>query len=92
MACWTSSSAWGEFVAEDYSIADMAIYPWIVPWKAQGQNLEDFPHIARWFAAIRARPAVIRAYDKGEALKPQQTEFTDEQRKMLFGQSAKSVQ
>ncbi len=81
----------GEFVAGDYSIADMAIYPWIVPWKAQGQMLEDFPHIARWFATIRSRPAVIRAYEKGEALKPKQAEFTEEQRKLLFGQSAKTI-
>jgi GST-like protein len=51
-----------EFVAGDYSIADMAIYPWIVPWKLQLQNLDDFPHLKRWFQAIEARPAVQRAY------------------------------
>ena len=50
------------FVAGDYSIADMAIYPWIVPYERQGQKLEDFPHLKRWFEAIRARPAVGRAY------------------------------
>ena len=46
-----------EFVAGEYSIADMASYPWIVPWKRQGQNLDDFPHLRRWFEAIRHRPA-----------------------------------
>ncbi len=56
-----------DFVAGDYSIADMAIYPWIVPYKNQGQNLNDFPNLKRWFAAMSARPAVKRAYDKGKA-------------------------
>jgi hypothetical protein len=40
----------------------MASYPWIVPWKRHGQNLDDFPNLKRWFEAIHARPAVIRAY------------------------------
>ena len=44
-----------EFVAGEYSIADMACYPWIVPHERQGQNLDDFPHLRRWFAAIAAR-------------------------------------
>lgn len=44
-----------EFLAGEYSIADMACYPWIVPFKAQGQNLDDFPNLRRWFDAIRAR-------------------------------------
>ena len=43
-----------EFVAGEYSIADMACYPWIVPHERQGQNLDDFPHLRRWFAAIAA--------------------------------------
>jgi GST-like protein len=50
-----------DFVAGDYSIADMAPYPWIVPHENQGQKLEDFPHLKRWFEAIRARPATERA-------------------------------
>ena len=51
-----------EFVAGAYSIADMAAYPWIVPHEAQGQKLDDFPHLKRWFEAIRSRPATVRAY------------------------------
>ncbi|MGL4605798.1 MAG: glutathione binding-like protein [Iodobacter sp.] len=51
-----------EFIAGDYSIADMACYPWIVPYAQQGQNLDDFPALKRWFNAISARPAVQRAY------------------------------
>lgn len=56
-----------EFVAGEYSIADIAIYPWIVPYERQGQNLENFPNIQRWFEAIKARPATLRAYEKAEA-------------------------
>jgi GST-like protein len=47
-----------EYVAGDYSIADMACYPWIVPHQRQQQNLDDF-RLKRWFEAIRARPAVV---------------------------------
>jgi GST-like protein len=52
-----------EFLADTYSIADMASYPWIVPHDLQGQNLADFPHVKRWFEAIKARPATRRAYE-----------------------------
>ena len=52
-----------EFVANVYSIADMAIYPWIVPHERQQQQLDDFPHLKRWFSAIKGRPAVVRAYE-----------------------------
>ncbi len=70
-----------------YSIADMAAYPWIVPWTRQGQNLDDFPHVRRWFDAIRARPATVRAYARADEVNNQAT-VTDESRKVLFGQTA----
>jgi GST-like protein len=57
-----------EFVAGAFSIADMAAYPWVVPHEAQGQNLADFPHLQRWFAAIKNRPATIRAYALAESI------------------------
>jgi len=56
------------FIAGDYSIADMASYPWIVPHERQGQKLADFPNLARWFAVMSTRDAVKRAYAKGAAL------------------------
>ncbi|QHI97248.1 thiol:disulfide oxidoreductase [Xylophilus rhododendri] len=59
-----------EFVAGDYSIADMAIYPWIVPHTRQQQDLADFPNLQRWFQAIAARPAVQRAYALVERFQP----------------------
>ena len=58
------------FVAGEYSIADMASYPWIVPHERQGQNIADFPHLKRWLEAIAARPAVVRAYDKAKEVNP----------------------
>jgi GST-like protein len=56
------------FIAGDYSIADMASYPWIVPHERQGQKLADFPNLARWFAVMSTRDAVKRAYAVGAAL------------------------
>ena len=60
-----------EFVAgSEYSIADMAIYPWIVSHKWQSQNLEDFPHVQRWFNHIKDRPATVKAYALVQKLNP----------------------
>jgi len=80
------------FIAGDYSIADMAIYPWIVPYERQGQKLEDFAHLKRWFESIRSRPAVARAYEKAKAINPKPPGIrTAEERAILFGQTAASV-
>lgn len=71
---------------DDYSIADMAIYPWIVPWEKQRQTLEEFPDLERWFDMVKARPAVRRAYALVEEINPQAGVAMDEQaRKHLFG-------
>ena len=75
-----------EFMAGDYSIADMASYPWIVPHERQGQKMEDFPHLQRWFEAIRARPATVRAYEAGEKYRTRET-VDEEAKKILFGQT-----
>ncbi|KUO54276.1 MAG: glutathione S-transferase [Alphaproteobacteria bacterium BRH_c36] len=77
-----------DWLAEDYSIADMAAYPWVVLWKGQLQNLDDFPNIRRWHTAIRNRPAVIRAYEKGKPWSSRAA-VTEEGKKLLFGQTAK---
>ncbi|NWA01543.1 glutathione binding-like protein [Pseudomonas gingeri] len=59
------------FVAgSEYSIADMAIYPWIVSHQRQSQKLEDFPHLHRWFKVIQARPATGRAYAWVDKINP----------------------
>jgi GSH-dependent disulfide-bond oxidoreductase len=59
-----------EYIAGDYSIADMACYPWIVPYERQKQNLDDFPYLKRWFLAVQKRPAVERAYLKAKDINP----------------------
>ncbi|HET7371659.1 MAG TPA: glutathione binding-like protein [Gammaproteobacteria bacterium] len=51
------------FIVGDYSIADMACYPWIVPHAPHGQDLNEFPHLKRWFEEVGARPAVLRTYE-----------------------------
>ena len=77
------------FVAgADYSIADMAIYPWIVPYERQGQNLADFPHLQRWFEAIKARPATISAYELAKTVNTTPSISSEESRRILFGQTA----
>lgn len=55
-----------DFIAGGYSIADIAAYPWIVPHEAQGQNLDDFPNLKRWFEVIGARPATVAAYARAQ--------------------------
>ncbi|TFL11139.1 thiol:disulfide oxidoreductase [Pusillimonas caeni] len=80
-----------EFISSEYSIADMACYPWIVSHERQGQNLDDFPNLKRWFDAIAARPATVRAYDVAKTVNSQPTVHDEEARKILFGQSAQTV-
>jgi GSH-dependent disulfide-bond oxidoreductase len=76
-----------EFMAGEYSIADMASYPWTLSWTNHNLNIDDFPNIKRWQATISARPAVVRAYAKAGEKKP----LTEEERKVLFDQDAKTV-
>ncbi len=79
-----------EYVAGDYSIADMASYPWINP-ERQSQDLAHFPHLARWRAAIAARPAVVRAYALAKTVNVQPSAVDDAARKLLYGQDRTSV-
>lgn len=83
--------AWREFIAGDaYTIADIAAYPWIVPWKRQQQDLDSFPNLRRWFNAVRERPATRRAYAKGEPY-ANRPAVTEEGKKILFGQTAQTT-
>lgn len=76
-----------EFLAGRYSIADMACYGWVVPWKRQGQNLDDLPHLKRWFETVGARPAVKRGMAVGEEKRKQPTDLKSDDRahEILFG-------
>lgn len=76
------------WVADDYSIADIAIYPWIVPHDRQQQSLSDFPNLEQWFCTMQARPAVVAAYEKGVPWSDRPA-VTNEGKKLLFGQTAK---
>jgi len=78
------------FVAGSFSIADIASYPWIVPHERQGQNLDDFPHLKRWYTEIGERPATMRAYAKAREINTQPT-VTEEAKKILFGQTARAA-
>jgi GST-like protein len=72
------------YLAGDYSIADMAVFPWIRPYERQGQKLEDYPNLKRWFDAINARPAVQRGLAV-LADKRRPGPMDDKQREILFG-------
>ncbi len=73
-----------DYITGEYSIADMACYPGIVPYEYQQQNLPDFPHLKRWFERIQARPATIVAYEKGKEISSSPV-IDDEARRILFG-------
>jgi len=74
----------------EYSIADIATYPWVTNWKRQLQNLDDHPNLKRWFDAIAARPATVRAYERANQYKS--VPITGEaERAVLFGQTSASV-
>ncbi len=79
-----------EFIVGEYSIADMACYPWIVLYERQQQDLNNFPNLKRWFHRIKERDAVVRAYEKGKAINTKPT-VDEESKKFLFGQDAKTV-
>jgi GSH-dependent disulfide-bond oxidoreductase len=76
------------WIAGHYSIADIACYPWIVPYESQGQRLEQFPHLKRWFESIRERPATVRAYAKAATINTNNL-MTEEAKRVLFGQIAR---
>ena len=74
-----------EYVAGDYSIADMAAWPWVFRHDWQEQDLNDFPNVQRWFAAVAARPAVARGAAVGKDWVNLSAAMTDEDKKRLFG-------
>jgi GST-like protein len=72
---------------DDYTIADIASYPWIVSGEAREAELAAFPNLARWVDSIKARPATERVYARGEKIRPSGQEMGHEERRILFGQS-----
>ncbi|PWE58227.1 glutathione S-transferase [Metarhizobium album] len=79
-----------DFLAGDYSIADMASIGWVIPHERQGQDLDDFPNLKRWYETVMARPAVIKAIAVGKEERDRSNLATDkEAQKVLFGQRAR---
>jgi GST-like protein len=73
-----------EYLAGDYSIADIAAWPWVVRHDWQEQNLDDFPNVKRWFTAVGARPAVQRGANAGAEFRAAALSMSDEDKKRLF--------
>ncbi len=79
-----------EFILGDYSVVDMMCWPWVLIAKPLGQPLDEFPNVARWRNTVKARPAVQRGVDLGKELR-RTAPPSEEERKMLFNQTANSV-
>jgi GST-like protein len=78
------------FILGDYSVADMASWPWVLIAKPLGQSLDEFPNVARWRGVIKERPAVRAAVDLGKDLR-RKGPPGEEERRVLFGQRARSA-
>lgn len=79
-----------EYVCGDYSIADMACWPWIVPHERQGQKLEDFPNVQRWYELMKTRPGLRRGFDLGRDMRRAAGQMDDDAKKILFGQTGRT--
>jgi GSH-dependent disulfide-bond oxidoreductase len=77
-----------DFIAGDYSIADMASFPWIRGYEGQGQDLNDFPNVKTWFQRVKDRPATQRALDLAKTINTAPS-VTDKGKDILFNQTAK---
>src|SRR5690625_5410745 len=80
-----------EFIVDEYSIADMACYPWIVSHERQKQDLNQFPHLKAWFERIQSRPGTQRAYEIAEKMNTQPSGSDERSRAILFALDASSV-
>ena len=81
-----------EFLAGDYSIADMASFPWVTAYKRYEVDLDVFKNVRRWFDVIKSRPAVRRGIDVGKAERNFGEGISKESLKTMFKQDAKSIE
>lgn len=79
-----------DFLAGEYSIADMACLPWVLPYEKLGLDVDELPRLAAWVEALRARPAVQRGLEVGKDLRSDRP-LTEEERKTLYGQTARTT-
>lgn len=80
-----------QYLAGDYSIADIASFPWVAGYKYLGASLDSFPNLRRWFDEIKLRPAVRKGVDLGKDWRRDSDSIDEEARKVLFGQTAESI-
>ena len=80
-----------EFLAGDYSIADMASFPWITAYKRYEVDLDSFANVRRWFDVIKARPVVRKGIEVGKESRNFGKGITKEGLKTMFGQDSKSI-
>ena len=79
-----------KYLAGDYSIADMASFPWVVPYRRLGNDLDKFPNLRRWFDSLKARPAVQAGVDLGKGWRRDEAK-NEKARGMMFGQNSETV-
>ncbi len=79
-----------EFLGGDYSIADMAAFPWVLPYRKLGNDLDKFANLRRWFDTLKERPAVRRGVDLGRDW-PRDESRSDEAHAVMFGQNSETV-
>ena len=79
-----------DFLAGDYSIADIAAFPWIIPYRRYGTDLDRFENVRRWFDTIKNRPAVRRGVDVGKDWQRDESR-SDKAHSVMFGQNAETV-
>ena len=80
-----------EFLAGDYSIADIASFPWVTAYKRYEVDLDSFKNVRRWFDAIKSRPAVRKGMDVGKENRNFGKGISKESLKTMFGQDSKSI-
>ncbi len=79
-----------EYLAGDYSIADIASFPWVVPYRRLGNDLDKFPNLRRWFDSLKERPAVQAGVDLGKGWRRDEAK-SKKARAMMFGQNSETV-
>lgn len=79
-----------EFLAGDYSIADIASFPWVIPYRRLGNDLDKFPRLRHWFDTLKARPAVQRGVDIGKDWRRDEAR-NEKARKLMFNQNSETV-
>lgn len=79
-----------DFLAGDYSIADIASFPWVLPYRRLGNDLDNFPNLRRWFDTLKERPAVQRGVNLGKGWRRNEAK-NEKARAMMFDQNAETV-